>query len=74
MPSLPLLLEGLQDLPVPAGALPLPPVQEQLSGDKATTLNLGELFMQVRCCPTCRGKLTGRATNMEQLLASIYGN
>jgi len=29
---------------------------------------------QVRCCPTCRGKLTGRATNMEQLLASIYGN
>ena len=38
------------------------------------TLNLGELFLQVRCCPTCRGKLTGRATNMEQLLASIYGN
>jgi len=29
---------------------------------------------QVRCCPTCRGKLTGRATNMEHLLASIYGN
>ena len=29
---------------------------------------------KVRCCPSCRGKLTGRATNMEHLLASIYGN
>ena len=41
---------------------------------KRKTLNPGEHLMQVRCCPTCRGKLTGRATNMEQLLASIYGN
>ena len=41
---------------------------------KRQTFNLVEHFMQVRCCPTCRGKLTGRATNMEQLLASIYGN
>ena len=41
---------------------------------KRQSLNIDEQFSQVRCCPTCRGKLTGRATNMEQLLASIYGN
>jgi len=29
--------------------------------------------IQVRNCPTCRGKLVGRATNMEQLLRSVYG-
>lgn len=28
---------------------------------------------QVVCCPTCRGRFVGRATNMEQLLAAIYG-
>jgi len=28
---------------------------------------------QVVCCPTCRGRFVGRATNMEQLLANIYG-
>jgi len=28
---------------------------------------------QLKVCPTCRGKLVGRATNMEQLLANLYG-
>jgi len=26
----------------------------------------------LKCCPTCRQKLVGRATNMEQFLATIY--
>ena len=29
---------------------------------------------QLKVCPTCRQKLVGRATNMEQFLATIYGN
>jgi len=28
---------------------------------------------QLKVCPTCRQKLVGRATNMEQFLASLYG-
>merc|ERR1712183_1249817 len=28
---------------------------------------------QLKVCPTCRQKLVGRATNMEQFLATIYG-
>jgi len=28
---------------------------------------------QLKVCPTCRQKLVGRATNMEQFLTSIYG-
>jgi len=28
----------------------------------------------LKVCPTCRQKLVGRATNMEQFLESIYGN
>jgi len=71
----------------PSSSSPLPPCPEcpvclsSLKGCRIYQCQQGHSLChqcknnsQVRCCPTCRGKLTGRATNMEQLLASIYGN
>jgi len=71
----------------PSSSSPLPPCPEcpvcinSLKGRRIYQCQQGHSLChqcknnpQVRCCPTCRGKLTGRATNMEQLLASIYGN
>jgi len=70
----------------PSSSSPLPPCPEcpvclsSLKGCRIYQCQQGHSLChqcknnsQVRCCPTCRGKLTGRATNMEQLLVSIYG-
>lgn len=73
--------------PISPSSSPLPPCPEcpvclnSLKGCRIYQCKQGHSLChqcktnpQVRCCPSCRGKLTGRATNMEHLLASIYGN
>jgi len=73
--------------PSSSSSYPLPPCPEcpvclsSLKGTRIYQCKQGHSLChqcknkpEVRSCPTCRGKLTGRATNMEHLLASIYGN
>jgi len=69
----------------PAPLSPIPPCPEcpvcfsSLAGSRIFQCAQGHSLCgdcnknpQVKNCPTCRGKLVGRATNMEQLLDSIY--
>jgi hypothetical protein len=77
---------SVQPTPLPSSSSPLPPCPEcpvcftSLASKRIFQCANGHHVCQdckknpqLKVCPTCRQKLVGRATNMEQFLTSIYG-